>query len=1003
MPPPFRALFVADPTEPVETLLRALTRDGLPPTWDRASDALKLVAASAPGRWDAVVVDADGAALGVEAAVTAARASDPYVPVLVVSARDAAGPALAAVRAGANDYVLKSELGRLGEAVARAAATAGCRAREARRATVVDHARVLIWEADAATLAFTHVSDYCEELLGFPRTDWLRPGFWLDRLHPDDTAAAVHACQSATAAGLDHRIEYRMVRADGGVVWVDDAVRLVAAGGRVVALQGAMIDITMRKRAEAALRESEERLRLALVAARMGTYDWDLTTDTVVWSDTHYELWGYPPGERFPVEYRHFAERLHPDDVGRAEAAIRAARDARTRYANECRIVLPDGSVRWVAGTGEFQYTPDGRAVRMLGVTRDVTEQRRAEEALRLSEARFRAFMDNGPFLAWITEVGGAFEYASARFLDALHLPGGGVTGRSLSEVFPPELAQQYFANNREVAATGRVLETTEPAVLADGSPGQFLVYKFPIPEPGRLLVGGVAIDITERARLQAVLEMRDRAIRAIRQGIVITDPNLPDNPIVYASPGFEQLTGYPVAEVIGKNCRFLRGPGTDADEVARVGAAVRNRVPYSGELLNYRKDGTTFWNQLSIAPVFDGTGRLTHFVGIQTDVTARRDLQEQLRQSQKLEAVGRLAGGVAHDFNNLLTVINGYSEWALGETPAGHRLREPLETIRHAGERAAALTSQLLAFSRKAIVAPKVLDLNDAVGSITKMLRRLIGEDIALKVVLFPGACRVRIDPGQLEQVIMNLAVNARDALPRGGDLTVETALVPDTGPATAARLVVSDTGCGMCDDVKARIFEPFFTTKAVGKGTGLGLAMVYGIVQQAGGTIRVESAVGRGATFTIELPVVPDSTHGTEEPTATGLAPRGTETVLLVEDEDAVRGLAKVVLELQGYTVLEAATGEQARALAAACDRPIHLLVTDVVMPNLGGRDLAAALRATRPELPVLFVSGYTDDALVRHGLEVSELAFLQKPFTPLSLARKVREVLDAHPSAV
>jgi two-component system, cell cycle sensor histidine kinase and response regulator CckA len=509
-------------------------------------------------------------------------------------------------------------------------------------------------------------------------------------------------------------------------------------------------------------------------------------------------------------------------------------------------------------------------------------------------------------------------------------------------------------------------------------------------------------LEIAEHTRAAEALRLRDRAIQAVTQGVLITDASLPDNPIIYASEGFGRLTGYATAEVLGKNCRFLQGKDTDKEAVARLREAVRSGRPCEAELLNYKKDGTPFWVDLSVSPVRDDQGRLTHFVGIQTDLTERRRLEEQIRQSQKMEAIGQLAGGVAHDFNNLLTVITGYSEMLLAELPVRDPRRDPLTAIREAGEQAARLTSQLLAFSRKANVQPKVLDLNEVIDTTGKMLRRLIGEDVALTTTLSPAPGWVRIDPGQVEQVVLNLAVNARDAMPRGGRLALETAHVeihadgPDLKPGRYVRLTVSDTGSGIADEVKPRIFEPFFTTKERGKGTGLGLATVYGIVKQAGGHVSLDSRVGVGTTFAVLLPAVapPDARTGLGK---IGVAPRGTETVLLAEDEDVVRRLARLALEMQGYAVLEVSSGADALRAAEGHAGPIHLLVTDVVMPDLGGRELANAVRARRQGVKVLFMSGYTDDAVVRYGVSEDGDAFLQKPFTPLVLARKVRAVLD------
>jgi two-component system, cell cycle sensor histidine kinase and response regulator CckA len=382
---------------------------------------------------------------------------------------------------------------------------------------------------------------------------------------------------------------------------------------------------------------------------------------------------------------------------------------------------------------------------------------------------------------------------------------------------------------------------------------------------------------------------------------------------------------------------------------------------------------------------------------------------QEQLRQSQKLEAIGQLAGGVAHDFNNLLTAINGYSALALQRIDDNHPLRGYLEEIKKAGDRAANLTRQLLAFGRKQILQPLPINLNDVVTDMHKMLRRLIGEDVALNAKLDPALKKIKADPGQIEQVLVNLVVNARDAMPQGGSLTIETGVV-ELGVEYAGThlgvlagqyvmLAVSDTGMGMDETTRARIFEPFFTTKEKGKGTGLGLSTVYGIVKQSGGNIWVYSELGHGTTFKVYLPELTAPNQKTEDATVEAPMLGGSETILLVEDEDVVRRLAREILEQEGYTVLEASRGKEALSLCAAYEHPIQLLLTDVVMPKTSGKEVADRLRALHPETKVLFMSGYTDEAIVHHGVLDANVEFIQKPFTPVALVRKVRRVIDSN----
>jgi PAS domain S-box-containing protein len=410
------------------------------------------------------------------------------------------------------------------------------------------------------------------------------------------------------------------------------------------------------------------------------------------------------------------------------------------------------------------------------------------------------------------------------------------------------------------------------------------------------------------------------------------------------------------------------------------------------------RRDGGVLRLELSAAPVRWG-GR-SAVLAAYRDLTDRAAGEERLRQSAKMEAIGHLAGGVAHDFNNLLTVITGYADVLADDLPPDDPAAGVVAEIRAAAARAADLTRQLLAFSRKQVLRPRPVRLGELVENLRKMLGRLIGEDVRLVTSSDPALAVVRADPGQLEQVLVNLAVNARDAMPTGGTLSIECRnLAAAPGGGRLVRLTVSDTGCGMSDAVKARIFEPFFTTKGPGKGTGLGLATVFGIVQQSGGRIAVESRAGIGTTFRIDLPAAEAAgAESAPAPARPANQSRGTETILLVEDEGAVRMMALHALQASGYAVLDAEDGEQALRVVQTFGVPIRLLVTDVVMPGLGGRELADRLQAAQPDLRVLYMSGYTDDEVVRRGVEADRVHFLPKPFSPQLLAQRVREVLDS-----
>jgi len=527
--------------------------------------------------------------------------------------------------------------------------------------------------------------------------------------------------------------------------------------------------------------------------------------------------------------------------------------------------------------------------------------------------------------------------------------------------------------------------------------------------EPRRFMRLPAAVrSAIDHARQRAAARAAERRYHELFDGAPVgLIRSLPDGRILAANAAAARITGFPgVAALLEVSVADLYA---DVGDRARVIAALdRGETLQDLEVQGRRRDGVLIWVSVNVRPVRDAGGRTLHYEWSLADITERRQLESQLRQAQKMEAVGQLAGGVAHDFNNLLTVIGGRCYLMLGKLGPDDALRREVELVRGAAERAARLTHQLLAFSRKQVLEPRVLDLNETVTGIEPLLRRLIGEDIEISVTCGSELGRVKADAGQVEQVILNLSVNARDAMPQGGRLILETANVtlderaarraPDLAPGSYVVLSVTDSGHGMAAATRAQIFEPFFTTKEVGKGTGLGLATVYGIVKQSGGFIEVESEPGRGASFKVYLPRVEEAVAVPEPAKASGTRLRGSETVLLVEDDEFLRTFAREILTVQGYVVLEATSPRDALRIQAAHQGRINLLLTDVVMPEMNGRQLADHLKKARPDMAVLFMSGYTGAALSERG-EAAEFTgqLLQKPFTPDGLSRRVREVLD------
>jgi PAS domain S-box-containing protein len=648
--------------------------------------------------------------------------------------------------------------------------------------------------------------------------------------------------------------------------------------------------------------------------------------------------------------------------------------------------------------------------VRALDLRRARTEQARAEEARRQGEERFRALIEHGADAVALIAPDGTLLFASHSIERLLGFAPVELVGHPGFERVHPDDAPRLHAALRDTLASPGT-----PASLElrwrhkDGSWRHIdAVAVDRLAEPA---VGAIVVnfrDVSERRKAEAALRESEERYRTLVEGVRdIIFALSPEGTIASLNPAFETITGLRREEWVGQPFERLVHPEDLPLALELLGRVVRGELRPASQFRVRTAKGDYRVGEFSATPQLH-EGRLVGILGIGRDVTERVQLEQQLRQAQKMEAVGRLAGGIAHDFNNILTAITGYADLLLEDLGATDPRRQDADEIHKAADRAAGLTRQLLAFSRQQVLQPTVLEVNKLVSDLEKMLRRLLGEDVELGTRLAPTTGRVKADPGQLEQVIMNLAVNARDAMPNGGKLTLETgnvdldeAYAADHYPARAGpfvMLAVSDTGIGMSEETQVHMFEPFFTTKEKGKGTGLGLATVYGIIKQSGGFIWVYSEVGHGTTFKLYLPRVEELAERPSQPAqAPARAARGTETVLVVEDEAPVRSVARQVLERHGYTVLEAPSAEAALDIVTRYSGTIHLLLTDVVMPGLNGRELANRLAGLRPDAKVIFMSGYTDDAVTRHGVLEPGSAYVQKPFTPDAIARKVREVLD------
>lgn len=844
-----------------------------------------------------------------------------------------------------------------------------------------------------------------DELLGKPVMDYI---------HPDYRQIVTERMETQAKRGvLVPLIEEKMIRADGTVIQTEVAAAPLEYKGEQSIL-AIIRDITERKQAEEKLRESEERFRLAFENANTGMCLVDLDGKITRVNNKMCEIFGY---RKEDLERMTVNDIAYPEDMDKSPAFMqKTLRGEIERDTFEKRYIHKKSHVVTCQISSSLVRDAKGKPLYFISHLHDITERKQAEEALRQSEERYRTILEDIEEGYFEVDLAGRSTFVNDSLCKIYGYSKEEFLGTDNRRFTDRENAKRVFEAFNQVYRTGEPGRIFNYEIIRkDGTKRQVEVFPSLRKDPSGKSIGfrGITRDVTERKKTEEALQKEKEVSLSILENapyaVALIDK---DGQYIYTNPEFISITGYTLQDVpTGKGWFQKAFPDRkDRERMLRLWKEDRSK----GDMINREfsircKDGKV--SQLDFRSTFLRDGRA---VVAFRDITERKraeeemmSLQEQLRQSQKMEAIGRLAGGIAHDFNNLLTVIKGYSQLSLIELKEDTPLKGNVEQIHRATDKAAELVRQLLAFSRRQILEMKVLDLNAILRNLHNLLRRLIGEDIELLTVLSNDLGRVRTDPGWIEQAIMNLVVNARDAMASGGKLTIETGNVDLDEAYTGSHLIVkpghyvmlsiSDTGMGMTPEVMERLFEPFFSTKEKEKGTGLGLSTVYGIVKQSGGDIWVYSEPGKGATFKIFLPRVDEPLDGLRENVSGDELLRGKETILLVEDEDDVRKLAVLILERQGYRVLSARNGDEALRLCDQHKDPIHLMLTDVVMPGMNGRELAKRLESFHPEAKVLYMSGYTDRAIVTHGVLVEGVHYLQKPFTVDALAKKVREVLD------
>jgi two-component system cell cycle sensor histidine kinase/response regulator CckA len=895
------------------------------------------------------------------------------------------------------------------------------------KAQQVAHVGNWAWHIQSNRL---EASDQTYQILGIDRDDFTG-GFGdvlASAIHPDDRSAVVQASLTTMNDKKLISLEFRIIRPDGAerAVWVETGEMILDEAGNPALLTGIIQDITDRKQAERALRQSEEKYRTLT----------ENSPDLIARFDGQLRhLYVNPAaamaGLLSPEEYvgKTIGETGVPDAARELwEGRIRRVFETGQPLNVEDAFPTPQGA-RFYHNHLTPELAADGSVHTVLSVARDITERKQAEQLRLEQEQELAAIYENAPAIMMVMDGEGRIQRMNAlaaRFsgrapAEALGLCCGDVL-RCIHAQDVPEGCGHGPAcqlcmirlTALETIESGRGYYQLEGSLssTANGAPKELSymlsTIRLQIRERPVALVS--IVDITERKQMEEQLRRSEERYRGVSEAAVAAISIIdPDENIIFTNPALAQMLGYTLDELVGMNLAQLVTP----DEFVTYRELTEKRKSGANSLYEtrmLRKDGTVVELLVSASPLRAADGRFEGSLGVAVDITERKraeearvQLEEQLDQSRKLESVGLLAGGVSHDLNNMLVPILGYAEMLRDELPAGDARRGDAQEIIRAGGRARDLVRQLLAFARKQILEMKLLDLNEVINDSQNMLRRTLREDIAIETVLAPGLGVIKGGVGQIEQVLMNLCVNAQDAMPQGGTLRIETSAVTLDGShaemavGNYVQMAVSDSGVGMDKETVSRIFEPFFTTKEVGKGTGLGLATVYGIIKQHGGHIEVESRLGQGSTFRVYWPQVAQPVTSDASAVLESVPARGAETILVAEDQDVVRALTCRILTNQGYQVLAAENGVQALELAAAHAGEIHLLLSDVVMPGLNGRLLYEQLAAVRPGLRVIYMSGYSGDVIGKHGVLDEGVVFIEKPFTMQTLTGKVREVLD------
>lgn len=907
--------------------------------------------------------------------------------------------------------------------------------KEAHHRNLLEMTAAIPWELDLSSSLFTYVGPQIEEVSGYTAEEWYAESFWAENLHPDDKDEAVLFCSEATNRHEDHEFEYRFIKKDGSTIWIRDAVQVILEEGKPVSLCGFMFDISKQKDEQEAQKKAELHLAEAQNIAQLGSWELDILKDELLWSKETFRIFEIDSNS-FRPSYKSFLKQIHPDDRELVNKSYQSSLENKSAYSIEHRLLMPDGRVKQVIEKCDTEYDDKGNPIRSYGTVQDVTDRKRTDDAIKMIASAVSTTAGDDFFQELVTSMAEIYntDYAFIGLLDkndpllvntfVVYAHGKIAPNISYSLMGTPCMnvisnaacvypnhVQDLFPDDKLLVDLGVVSYLGLPLFSRDGEVIGIAVvldnkpFKHPVEMEEVLKIFAARTEAElERKKSNETIKKLSLAVEQSPNIIIITSA---EGHIEYINPAFTAATGYSNADVLGKNPSIIKSGKMSDGFYNDLWQTIQSGKTWSGEFYNRRSNGEFYWDDAKISPIKNTQGKITHYLGVQSDITEKKQIEQKLRRSQKMDALGKLTGGIAHDYNNMLNVILGYTELlemvVTGEVDS-EKAKEYITEINHATERGTALTKKLLSFSRQESAQPENVDINQLLQDTKNMLEKTLTARINLEFKLEDSIWPIHLDKGDLEDAILNMCINAMHAMPDGGDLIISTSNnfleknevpVLNLPAGEYVQVSISDSGCGISEEVLNQVFDPFFTTKG-SSGTGLGLSQVYGFVKRAKGSIIINSHENEGTSISMYFPHKFNEDKGKQSVSDKVTEHRGSEKILVVDDEPAICELSRTLLVTKGYQVITAESGEA--ALTILENNKVDLMLSDIIMPNMDGYKLAAKVREKYPNIKIQLVSGFEDDKKRTEEDEILSKKILSKPYTASQLYAVVRKTLDA-----